>query len=59
MASEPLQKVTMNLFDGDYARVQALFPDIGAGPIIRRLIRAFLAKAELADEPNPEIEVHL
>lgn len=47
-AEEDLTKHTLNLFPGDYSRLQELYPDIGAGPVIRRLVRDFLDKIEAA-----------
>lgn len=43
---EPMRKHTLNLFDGDFDRLQRLYPDIGAAAIIRRLIRNHLEKTE-------------
>lgn len=43
MASE-LKKHTLLLYDGDYQRVQDLYPDIGAAVIIRKLLRNYLDK---------------
>jgi hypothetical protein len=48
---EELSKHTLNLFSGDYNRLQELYPDIGAGPIIRRLVRDYLSKVEAARPP--------
>lgn len=56
---EPLHKVTMNLFPGDYARVQALYPEVGAGPIIRQVLRAWLDKIESGDAQAPKVEVKI
>lgn len=41
-----LHKVTMNLFAGDYAKLQDFYPDIGAATIIRRIVRAFITQIE-------------
>lgn len=46
MASEPLHKHTLNLFEGDYERIQALYPDIGAATIIRQVVRSYLDNVE-------------
>lgn len=48
--SEELQKHTLNLYAGDYAKLQALYPDTGAGAIIRRLIHKFLERVEGQDQ---------
>lgn len=58
--SEELQKHTLNLFSGDYARIQALYPDVGAGPIIRRVLRKFIEQCEEGTEGfDPHVEVNL
>ncbi len=57
--SEELQKVTMNLFEGDYAKVQALYPEVGAGPIIRQVLRAWLDKIESGEAAAPTVEVKI
>lgn len=55
-----LQKHTLNLFEGDYARIQALYPDIGAGPVIRRVLRSFIEQAEAGGaEFQPKVEIEL
>lgn len=43
---DTLTKHTMNLFSGDYARLQQYYPDIGAATIIRRVVRAFVNQIE-------------
>lgn len=53
--SEDLTKHTLNLYRGDYTRLQALYPDIGAGAVIRRIVHGFLEKSETAPEP---VELH-
>ena len=57
--NDDLQKVTLNLARGDYAKLQALFPDNGAGPIIRQIVHDFIAKVELAEAEAPEVDVKL
>lgn len=59
-SDKELQKVTMNLFKGDYEELQSLYPDLGAGPVIREIIHNFLAraKAETVTIANPpEIKI--
>jgi hypothetical protein len=41
-----LSKHTLNLFPGDYAKLQQFYPDIGAATIIRRIVRAFVTQIE-------------
>lgn len=48
--NEDLTKHTLNLYTGDYAKLQALYPDTGAGAIVRRLIRKFLERVESQDQ---------
>lgn len=48
---EPMQKHTLNLFAGDFERLQALYPDVGAAAVIRRLIRKHLDAAD----PKPDL----
>lgn len=43
---EPMQKHTLNIFAGDFDRLQRMYPDIGAAAIIRRLIRKHLETTE-------------
>jgi hypothetical protein len=38
----PLQKVTLNLFEGDFSRLQDLHPTLGAGAVIRLIVRRHL-----------------
>lgn len=57
--AEELSKHTLNLFPGDYARIQALYPEIGAGPIIRQVLRAWLDKVESGDAQAPTVEVKI
>lgn len=52
-SEEDLTKHTLNLFSGDYATIQNLYPDIGASPIIRRIIRQFIVQAESKSKPTP------
>ncbi len=41
-----MQKHTLNLFEGDFEKLQREYPDIGAAAIIRRLIRKHLEDRE-------------
>ena len=59
MPKKELQKHTLNLFPGDYERLQALFPEVGAGPIIRSIIRNFVEKSEAGEVDLPETEIDL
>lgn len=51
MASDDLQKHTLNLWAGDYERLQVLYPDTGAGPVIRTIVRRFVEQCEATPPP--------
>lgn len=53
-----LQKHTMNLFPGDYAKLQELYPDIGAATIIRRIVHAFISQIE-EKGTDVDAEIHI
>lgn len=60
MAKLDLQKHTLNLYPGDYGKLQELYPDIGAATIIRRIIRAYIEQIEKGGEAAAvEIDVNL
>lgn len=59
MRNDDLQKHTLNLFRGDYDKLQQLFPDTGAGPIIRQLVRGFIVRTEADATADAEVEVRL
>lgn len=42
----PMEKVTLNLFKGDYAKLGATYPLAGAALIIRRLVRKHIESLE-------------
>lgn len=59
-AESELQKHTLNLFPGDYAKLQQFYPDIGAATIIRRIVRKFVEQIEERGEAvEAEINVNL
>lgn len=41
-----IEKVTLNLRKGDFARLRELHPQIGAGPAIAKLVIGYLRKVE-------------
>lgn len=57
--SDELQKHTLNLFAGDYEKLQLLYPDHGAGPIIRSVIRKFIEQCEAGVVETPNVETNL
>jgi hypothetical protein len=59
-AEEGLQKHTMNLFEGDYEKLQQYYPDTGAGAVVRRLVRAYLEQIEArGGSINAEVEIKI
>ena len=57
--SDELQKHTLNLFAGDYEKLQQLYPDHGAGPIIRSVIHKFIEQCESGSTKLPNVETDL
>ena len=57
--TEELHKHTLNLFEGDYAKIQSLYPDAGAGAIIREIVRSFIKKTESGQAAAPKVEVNI
>ena len=57
--SEDLQKHTLNLFAGDYEKLQLLYPDHGAGPIIRSIVHKFIEQCESGSAETPNVETQL
>jgi len=60
--SLPLHKVTLNLFEGDFQRLQTYYQKSGAGAAIRLIIRNHLNRldakfAERQIEKVPEVEI--
>ena len=56
---ELLKKHTLNLFSGDYAKLQQYYPDIGAATIIRRVIRKFVDQIEEGNADGVTIDVNI
>lgn len=53
-----LQKHTLNLYEGDYKRIQDYYPEHGAAYVIRELIHQWVERLEskaTADNKIPEI----
>ena len=44
--SEPLEKVTVRLYEGDFNRLAELFPSVKPNVTLRKLVRAFIHKVE-------------
>ena len=49
--TDPIEKRTIRLFKGDYNELGALFPQVGAGPAIRALVRQTIQRAKDAAAP--------
>lgn len=47
----PITKHTLNLFEGDYQRLQELYPKLGAGRVIRDIVRSHLRRLETEEPP--------
>lgn len=45
-SNQPLQRVTLNLFDGDYLAMTDLYPDLTAGVAIRVLIHKHIKEVQ-------------
>lgn len=44
--SEAISKHTLNLYAGDYRKLQEMYPETGAAIIIRKIIRMQIVKIE-------------
>lgn len=42
----PIEKVTLNLRKGDFARLRELHPQLGSGPVVARLVISYLNKVD-------------
>jgi hypothetical protein len=51
-----LHKHCVRLYEGDYAKLQEMFPELGANTVIRRIIHAYVQKNE-ADVSNIEVNI--
>ena len=52
LSDEPLHKHTLLLFEGDYNRLQEIYPEVGAAVIIRQLVRGHIKKFEKSTDPS-------
>lgn len=55
----PLQKVTLNLFEGDFDWLRQNHGKLGAGKVVRELVRGHRSRieTEMAAKPLPDIHV--
>lgn len=44
--SHPLEKVTLNLFKGDFNRLREFHSNLGAGKVVRELVHAHIRRME-------------
>lgn len=51
MQSRPLEKHTLNLYEGDMAKVKAVAGEAGASLVIRNLVAAFLERIDNGMKP--------
>lgn len=58
-SEEPLRKERLNLFAGDFEKMGILFPQLGAGPAIRILVRNFIRRSEATATKAAPVEVNL
>ena len=49
----PVKRHSIFLYEGDYARLRELHPQLGAAIVIRRLVRAFLNRIDSASPNEP------
>lgn len=58
--AHPLEKVTLNLFKGDFERLREYHTHLGAGKVVRELVRGHIkameAKLEQVSPPLPKVE---
>ena len=62
--AEPLVRVTLNLFESSYARMQDLYPGMGAAKAIRTLVHQHVAQVEAkvaraTEDLVPDIDVEI
>lgn len=43
----PLEKISVKLFEGEFAQLNELYPSVGASKIIRELVHSHLNKVEV------------
>jgi len=54
---EELQKHTLFLFEGDYEKIRATYPQLGAATVIRNIIRRFIQTK--IDKGSIEMEIEI
>ena len=56
MPKEKMQKVTLNLYDGDFATLQGYYAEVGASIVIRKLVRKHIEELE-KNRKVPKVEI--
>lgn len=56
---EGLSKHTLNLFPGDYQKLRDFYPDVGAGAVIRRIVRRFIEQIETTGKQSLDAQVEI
>lgn len=56
---DDLSKHTLNLYPGDYQKLREFYPDVGAGAIIRRIVRRYIEQIEAAGGPSIDAKVEI
>lgn len=60
-SDHPLQKVTLNLYAGDFERICELYPRLGGSAAIREIVRNKIIEIESKAEniaPKPNLEIN-
>lgn len=50
-SSIPMSEHKVRLFSGDFEKLQAMFPTLGAGPAMRKIVRNFISQVESSAAP--------
>lgn len=58
-ADEKLTKHTLNLYEGDYETLRTWYPEIGAGVIIRNIVRKYINNIKAGSEKQVNVDVDL
>jgi hypothetical protein len=60
---EPLRKITLNVYEADYARLSELHPTVGPQRAIRQLIRTYIERIDrrvaLAKGETYELDIRI
>lgn len=56
LETEPLQKHTLFLYEGDFAKLGSYFPELGPSVAVRRIIRKHLEQLEAQVSQRPQME---